>query len=390
MTAPLTGVLVVALESAVSAPFATRQLADLGAEVLKVERTGEGDFARHYDTSMGGTSAFFVWANRAKQSIELNLKDPADKVIFDELVAGTDVFIQNLSPAAAGRLGVQADQLRENRPELIACDISGYGTGGPRTDDKAYDLAIQAEGGAIALTGTPEQPCKVGFSIADIASGMYAFSSILAALYRREVTGEGASIEVSMLESLAEWTAAPTYNSVGNDRSVSRSGHRHSMIAPYGMYELDDGSTVLIGVQANREFVAFAKGVLLKPSLPIDPRFAENADRVANIDALEEIIRETFAATPAAEILSRLAEHRVTHSRVRDPLSLWKHEQLRARDRFMTLMTPTGSTQSYKPPFNISGLPLPEATVPALGADATGLADRLRRRGSTDDVHREL
>ncbi len=381
MTAPLTGVLVVALESAVSAPFATRQLADLGAEVLKVEVPGQGDFARHYDSSMGGSSAFFVWANRAKQSIELNLKDPADRLVFDELVAGADVFIQNLSPAAAGRLGVQADQLRENRPDLIACDISGYGVGGPRTDDKAYDLAIQAEGGAIALTGTPEQPCKVGFSIADIASGMYAFSSILAALYRRMATGEGASIEVSMLESLAEWTAAPTYNSVGIGRSVARSGHRHSMIAPYGMYELDDGSTVLIGVQANREFVALAEGVLLDPTLPDDPRFAENADRVDNIEVLEEIIRAVFAATPAEEILSRLAESRITHSRVRDPLSLWDHEQLRARDRFMTVTTPTGSTETYRPPFNMNGLPLPEAAVPALGVDTAGLAERLRKRG---------
>ena len=215
MSAPLEGVIVVALEAAVAAPFATRQLADLGARVLKVERPGEGDFARDYDSAMGGTSAFFVWANRGKQSIELDLKDPDDRAQFDRLVAGADVFVQNLSPAAARRAGILADQLRAKHPGLIACDVSGYGLGGPRADDKAYDLAVQAEGGAVALTGTAEQACKVGFSVADIAAAMYAFSSILAALYRRQATGEGASIEVSMLESVAEWTAAPTYAAVG-------------------------------------------------------------------------------------------------------------------------------------------------------------------------------
>ena len=236
MARPLDGVLVVALEQAVAAPFATRQLADLGAEVLKVERKGEGDFARGYDTAMGGTSAFFVWANRGKQSIELDLKDETDRATLDQLIAGADVFIQNMSPSAAERMGILAEQLRAVRPELIACDISGYGLGGPRTDDKAYDLAIQAEGGAISLTGTPDQANKVGFSVADISSAMYAFSSILAALYRKQATGEGASVEVSMLESLAEWTAAPTYNAVGNGVVPTRSGHRHTMIAPYGLY----------------------------------------------------------------------------------------------------------------------------------------------------------
>jgi len=239
MSRPLDGVLVVALEQAVAAPFATRQLADLGAEVLKVERKGEGDFARGYDSAMGGTSSFFVWANRGKQSIELDLKDPIDRATFDSLIAGADVFIQNLSPSAAERMGVLADQLRADNPTLIACDISGYGLGGPRTDDKAYDLAIQAEAGAIALTGTAQQSSKVGFSVADISSAMYAFSSILAALYRKQATGEGASVEVSMLESLAEWTAAPIYNAVGNGAVPPRSGHRHTMIAPYGLYGLD-------------------------------------------------------------------------------------------------------------------------------------------------------
>ena len=382
MSRPLDGVLIVALEQAVAAPFATRQLADLGAEVLKVERKGEGDFARGYDSAMGGTSAFFVWANRGKQSIELDLKDPKDRATFDQLIAGADVFIQNLSPSAAGRMGVLADQLRADNPGLIACDISGYGLGGPRTDDKAYDLAIQAEGGAISLTGTPEQANKVGFSIADIASAMYAFSSILAALYRKQATGEGASVEVSMLESLAEWTAAPTYNAVGNGRVPQRSGHRHTMIAPYGLYGLADGSDVLVGVQSNRDWAAFAEHVLLDPDLIADVRFADNVDRITNVADLEGIIGESFMAVPAEEILERLRNGKVTHSQVRDPLALWRHEQLHARDRFMTVSTPTGEAEVYKPPFNISGLGGPDPQVPALGADATGLVQRLLDRGA--------
>ena len=381
MARPLEGVLVVALEQAVAAPFATRQLADLGAEVLKVERKGEGDFARGYDTAMGGTSAFFVWANRGKQSIELDVKDPADRTTFDQLVAGADVFIQNLSPSAAGRMGVLADQLREKHPNLIACDVSGYGLGGPRTDDKAYDLAIQAEGGAIALTGTADQAVKVGFSIADISSAMYAFSSILAALYRKQATGEGASIEVSMLESVAEWTAAPTYNAVGNDLVPPRSGHRHTMIAPYGLYGMADGTDVLVGVQSNRDWAAFAEHVLLDTALITDERFADNVDRITNITDLETIIDAAFMAVSSEEILARLKTGGVTHSQVRGPLALWQHEQLRARDRFMSVTTPTGDAEVYKPPFNISDVDGPATHVPDLGEANAGLAERLLARG---------
>ncbi len=380
MSAPLEGVIVVALEAAVAAPFATRQLADLGARVLKVERPGEGDFARHYDSAMGGTSAFFVWANRGKQSIELDLKDPEDRAVFDRLVAGADVFVQNLSPAAARRAGILADQLRAELPGLIACDISGYGLGGPRTDDKAYDLAVQAEGGAVALTGTAEQACKVGFSIADISAAMYALSSILAALYRRQDTGEGASIEVSMLESVAEWTAAPTYAAVGNGFVPERSGHRHTMIAPYGMYPMSDGELVMIGVQSNRDWADFAEHVLQDRALIDDPRFVDNSDRIANIDDLEALISAAFASVPAEELIGRLRAGRVAHSFVRDPLVLWQHDQLRARDRFMQVTTPTGSAEVYKPPFNLSNAGIPDATVPALGDHDPDLLAELEAR----------
>ena len=380
MSAPLEGVIVVALEAAVAAPFATRQLADLGARVLKVERPGEGDFARHYDSAMGGTSAFFVWANRGKQSIELDLKDSEDRAVFDRLVAGADVFVQNLSPAAARRAGILADQLRARLPGLIACDVSGYGLGGPRTDDKAYDLAVQAEAGAVALTGTAEQACKVGFSIADISAAMYALSSILAALYRRQDTGEGASIEVSMLESVAEWTAAPTYAAVGNGFVPERSGHRHTMIAPYGMYPMSDGELVMIGVQSNRDWADFAEHVLQDRALIDDPRFVDNSDRIANIDDLEALISAAFASVPAEELIGRLRAGRVAHSFVRDPLVLWQHDQLRARDRFMQVTTPTGSAEVYKPPFNLSNAGIPDATVPALGDHDPDLLAELEAR----------
>ena len=382
MSTPLDGVIVVALEAAVAAPFATRQLADLGARVLKVERPGEGDFARHYDSTVDGTSAFFVWANRGKQSIELDLKDPGDRAAFDRLVAGADVFVQNLSPAAARRAGLLADQLRERRPDLIACDISGYGLGGPRTDDKAYDLAVQAEGGAVALTGTAEQACKVGFSIADISAAMYALTSILAALHRRQATGEGASIEVSMLECVAEWTAAPTYAAVGKGSVPARSGHRHTMIAPYGMYPMSDGELVMVAVQSNRDWADFATQVLHDPALIDDPRFADNSDRIAHIDDLEALITSVFTSVSPEELMQRLRAGRVAHSFVRDPLALWQHDQLRARDRFMRVTTPTGSAEVYKPPFNLSNADTPDTTVPALGDHDKSLIAELEARAA--------
>ena len=379
MTAPLDGVVVVALEQAVAAPFASRHLADLGATVVKVERPGVGDFARSYDTNMAGQSTFFVWANRGKQSVALDLKDAGDRATFDALVAGADVFIQNLSSAAARRAGVLADQLTESHPTLIACDISGYGTGGPRTDDKAYDLAIQAEAGAMALTGSAEEMSKIGFSVADICAGMYAFSSILAALYRRSVTGEGAAISLSMLECLTEWTSVHVYNAA-NGVSVERAGHRHASIAPYGSYELSDGSSVLVAVQSNPEWVSFAEHVLGDARIATDPRFVDNADRIANVADLEVEIRRTFGAVDPDEIVARLERGRVAWARARMPIEVWVHEQHAARDRFMPVDVPGGRTTMFRPPFNISGVPAPPGGVPALDDhDAGVIADIIAR-----------
>lgn len=380
MSAPLAGIVVVTLEQAVSAPLCTRHLADLGATVLKVEQPGGGDLARHYDANMSGQSTYFVWANRGKQSVALDLKDPEQRALFDSLVAGADVFVQNLSPAAAGRAGVLARQLHAAHPALIACDVSGYGLDGPRTDDKAYDLAIQAEAGVIQLTGSPDGPAKVGISVADISAAMYALSSILAAVVRRERTGEGGAIEISMLETLVEWASPQIYTAANTGRSPARSSRRHPMIAPYGTFELADGRTVLIAIQAQHEWVAFATEVLGRSELATDPRFATNPDRARHVDALEAEIRAAFASVAADEVVRRLTSARIAHSWVRDPLSVWAHEQLAARDRYVDVDTPTGSARTFRPPFNLSDAPPATPTVPSVGEHDPAVIERLLTR----------
>lgn len=380
MSAPLDGIIVLAVEQAIAAPFCTRQLVDLGARVLKIERPGTGDFARDYDSAVEGSSAFFVWANRGKDSLELDLKDPDDRARFEGLLAGADVFVENLAPAGAERAGLLAHQVRQRHPSIVACGISGYGLDGPRTDDKAYDLAIQAEAGAISLTGSPDEPSKVGFSVADIASGMYALSSVLAALYRRQATGDGATIELSMLECLAEWTAAPTYGAVGRGAAPTRAGHRHAMISPYGIYPLADGREILIAVQNQTEWEALVSDALGMPELVTDERFATNEGRITNIDDFEPVLRAGLASAPADEMLERLRTARIAFSRVNDPLTLWQHEQLRARDRFIETQLPTGRAETYRAPFNIDGVPDPAAVVPALGEHDPALLAELERR----------
>jgi crotonobetainyl-CoA:carnitine CoA-transferase CaiB-like acyl-CoA transferase len=349
--------------------------------VLKIERPGVGDFSRSYDTKMNGASTFFVWANRGKQSIELDLNVPGDRATLDALVAGTDVFVQNLSASAGERAGLAAAHLHRIHPRLIACEITGYGRGGPRTDDKAYDLSIQAEGGAMALTGSADQISKVGFSAADISAAMYALSSILAALYRRSATGEGAAISLSMLECLTEWTAPAVYSAAHTGVVPGRVGHRHALIAPYGLYELGDGTAVMIAVQSNPEWVSFASIVLGDDGLAADPRFTDNEDRVFNVDDLEERIVAAFSGIDSAEVERRLRAARVAWARVRDPLAVWEHEQLAARGRKMEIEHPSGTATMLRPPFNISESPDPSQDVPSLGEHDAALVARLRRRG---------
>ena len=380
MSAPLEGVVVVTLENAVSAPFTTRHLADLGARVLKVERPPHGDFARHYDSRLAGSSTYFVWGNRGKDSIVLDLRDPPQRERFDELVAGADVFVQNLSPGAARRAGVLAEQLVARHPHLVACDISGYGTDGPRADDKAYDLIVQAESGAVALTGDPDRMSKVGFSVADICAGMYALSAILAALHRRARTGEGAAISLSMLECLAEWTAPQTYASVADGAPPARSARRHSLIAPYGLFELADSTVIMLAVQSNAEWAALAGDVMERPELATDPRFAENADRVTNVDELESELSTALAAEAAPVVLEKLRRARIAFGRVNGPLEVANHEQLRARGRFADVDLPAGRTTVLRPPFNISAGGEPRARVPALGEHDPALVTELLER----------
>jgi crotonobetainyl-CoA:carnitine CoA-transferase CaiB-like acyl-CoA transferase len=380
MTAPLDGVVVVALEHAVAAPLASRHLADLGATVLKVERPGVGDFARQYDSKMNGESTYFVWANRGKQSIELDLADTADRATFDALVAGADVFIQNLSAAAGDRARVGAAHLHATHPHLIACEITGYGRGGPRTDDKAYDLAIQAEAGAIALTGEVDRMSKVGFSAADISAAMYALSSILAALYRRNVTGAGASISLSMLECLAEWTAPAVYSAVHTGVVPPRVGHRHALIAPYGLYDVGNEGAVLVAVQSNPEWASFAAVVLGNASLADDQWFVDNESRIANVEALEAEIADTFGHLTIAEAGRRLDQGRIAWARVRDPIEVWNHEQLAARNRFMSVEHPSGEATTYRPPFNIDAVPAPPSRVPGVGHHDPAVVEELLRR----------
>jgi crotonobetainyl-CoA:carnitine CoA-transferase CaiB-like acyl-CoA transferase len=373
---------VVALEQAIAAPFATRQLADLGATVIKVEPPA-GDLARHYDAAMGGQSVNFAWANRGKQSVVLDLHEASDRSLLDSMIAGADVFIHNVAPATARALSITAAELADRHPALVACEISGYGPGGPRSDDKAYDLAIQAEAGAFSVTGSDEMS-KVGFSVADIGAAMYALSGILAALVRRDRTGRGAAVSVSMLDSLVEWMSAPLYAAVHGPGQAPRTGRRHHSIAPYGTFALADGSAVLIAVQRDVEWRSMAGTVLREPSLADDARFATNAARIANVDELESIIRRTLAALPADQARERLAAGHIATARINDLRGVWEHEQLRARHRFHAVPTPTGEVEMLDAPFDISGWTPPRSVVPGLDEHDATLLARVKDRGQRD------
>ncbi len=378
---PLAGVVVVSVEQAISAPFASRHLADLGATVIKVERR-EGDLARHYDNVVKGNSAFFVWANRGKQSVAADLSSTDDQSMLAELIAGADVFLHNISEDAAKRRGLGAYELHEQHPQLIACEISGYGRGGPRSGDKAYDLAIQAEAGVFSVNGGREMS-KTGFSVADISSGMYALTSILAALVRREQTGEGAAIVVSMLDSLAEWVSAPLYAAVYGSGQAPRTGRRHHAIAPYGTFELADGRSILIAVQSDGEWRLMAEHLLLQSGLGKDPRFLTNTDRLRNVEELEGIIGGITSSLPVEECLERLAAGRTAFSWVNDLAAVWKHEQLRARGRFHEVETEYGPVELLDPPFMISDSPTPVGAVPGINEHDEETVQRIRDRGRT-------
>ena len=367
MARPLDGVTVVALEQAVAAPFATRQLADLGARVVKVERPGVGDFARGYDAAVKGLSSHFVWLNRSKESLTLDLKRPEARGVLAKLIDGADVFVQNLAPGAAGRLGLDAAALRARRPRLVVCDVSGYGAGGPFRDKKAYDLLVQAEAGLVSITGTADEVVKSAISVADVAAGMYAYSGVLTALFRRERSGEGASIEVSMLEALGEWMGFPLYYTLYGGRPPARSGARHAAIAPYGPFEGADGETVFLGLQNEREWVRFCAEVLGRPELAADPRFDANAKRVANRDALEAAIRGVFAKLTAGQIVARLDAAGIANGRMNSVAQFAAHPQLRARGRWREAPSSAGPLRALLPPATLDGAEPRMDAVPEVG-----------------------
>ena len=364
---PLEGVTVVALEQVIAGPFATRQLADLGARVIKIERPGTGDAARAYDTTVNGLSSHFVWTNRSKESLTLDVKNPRAGTVLQRLIEHADVFVQNLAPGAAERLGLGAHTLRERKPALIWCGISGYGPSGPYAEKKAYDLLVQCEAGMLSVTGTPDAPSKAGIPVADIAAGMYAFSSILAALIRRQRTGEGATLDITMFEALGEWMGFPAYFTAYGGTAPPRSGAHHATIAPYGPFNTADGENVFLSVQNEREFARFCERVLGNGALATDPRFANGPARLAHRPALHAEVERVFSRLTAAQALERLESAGIANARLNTMQQFWAHPQLDARSRRAQVSSPGGTIEALKPPFNLSGCEPRMDAVPALG-----------------------
>ncbi|WP_293441529.1 CaiB/BaiF CoA-transferase family protein [Planktotalea sp.] len=373
---PLDGIKVIALEHAIAAPFATRQLADLGARVIKIERPGKGDFARSYDTRARGMSSHFVWTNRSKESLTLDLKSPEGIDVLGKLIEGADVLVQNLAPGAADRMGLGFETLHEIHSELIVCNISGYGPDGPETDRKAYDLLVQAEAGFLSITGTDAKPSKAGISVADIAAGMYAYTNILAALLQRSKTGLGVEINISMLEALAEWIGYPMYYATDGAEPPARAGAAHATIFPYGPFIAGDGKEVMLGLQNDREWAVFCRDILDAPALETDPRFESNHARAANKLDLTAIIMAAFSKWNAEEVIVRLSAAGIANARMNDMAGLWAHPQLRARNRWREVSTPIGPMPALLPPGGVGAAPRMDS-IPALGEHSRAILEEL-------------
>ncbi|MBA1272690.1 CaiB/BaiF CoA transferase family protein [Stutzerimonas azotifigens] len=376
---PLDGITVISLEHAIAAPFCTRQLADLGARVIKVERPGAGDFARGYDERVNGLASHFVWTNRSKESLTLDLKQDAATQVLEQLLVDADVLVQNLAPGAAARMGLSFEALHERFPKLIVCDISGYGEGGPYEQKKAYDLLIQSEGGFLSVTGGPgeDEMAKAGCSIADIAAGMYAYTGILSALMLRMRTGEGSRIDVSMLESLVEWMGYPLYYAYEGATPPPRAGAAHATIYPYGPFPTGGGGTVMLGLQNEREWVLFCEKVLLQPQLAEDERFSSNARRSEHREALRAIIVERFASLSAEEVIARLDSAPIANAHVNDMAGVWAHPQLKARQRWSEVGSPAGPLPALLPPGRNAAFAPRMDPVPALGEHSSQLLAEL-------------
>lgn len=364
---PLDGITVVSLEHAIAAPFCTRQLADMGARVIKIERPGGGDFARGYDERVRGLSSHFVWTNRSKESLTLDLKREEAGGVMERLLETADVLVQNLAPGAAARLRLSFDALHKKYPRLIVCDISGYGEGGPYQDKKAYDLLIQSESGFLSVTGTRDDPVKAGCSIADIAAGMYAYSAILNALLLRQKTGLGSRLDVSMLESMVEWMGFPMYYAFDGATPPVRAGAAHASIYPYGPFPVGDGATIMLGLQNEREWRVFCAQVLRQAELAEDPRFISNSLRTANRDDLRALIVAAFADLSIEQVTQRLEDAQIANARVNDMAGVWAHPQLQARGRWSQVDSPAGELPALLPPASSNAFAPRMAAVPAVG-----------------------
>ncbi len=364
---PLSGLTVVTLEQAVAAPICSRQLAEQGARVIKIERPEVGDFARGYDQKVLGQSGYFLWLNRNKESLTLDVKKDAAKQILTKLIANADVFIQNLAPGAAKRLGLGADELMAKHPRLIVCDISGYGDSGPYAKKKAYDLLVQSESGVLAITGTRESPAKVGVSMTDIGTGMYAYSGILGALYHRERTGKGARIEVTMFEAMVEWMNQPLMWEHFGGTPMQRAGTDHAIIVPYGRFTAGDGKDVMFGIQNEREWASFCAKVLEQPELATDPLYNNNSKRLAAREALIALINQSFSTLTAEQVVARLDAADIANARLNTPMEVWDHPQLKARKRWREVATPAGRVAALLPPVTTSGYEVRMDAVPAVG-----------------------
>jgi len=377
MMRPLEGVTVVALEQVIAGPFCTRQLAELGARVIKIERPAGGDAARGYDRTVQGESSHFVWVNRSKESLALDVKHPEAKPILDALVARADVFLQNLAPGAVERLGLGAAELRKRHPRLIWCGISGYGPAGPYAAKKAYDLLVQCEAGLLSVTGTEDAPAKAGIPVADIAAGMYALSSILAALLRRAATGEGATLDITMFEALGEWMGFPAYFAHYGGTPPPRRGAYHATIVPYGPFHAGDGGIVFLSIQNDREFARFCAHVLGEAALARDPRFTTGPARYANREAVHAEIERVFSTLSAEQVIARLEAAEIANARLNDMAEFWAHPQLAARARWTRIGSPGGEIDALKPPFNLSGFEPRMDAVPALGGHSAAILGEL-------------
>lgn len=374
---PLEGVTVIAIEQAVAVPFATRQLADLGARVIKIERPEVGDFARNYDTTVKGMSSHFVWINRSKESITLDLKTEKGKEVLDRLLEKADVFIQNLAPGAIERMGYDPEALSEQHEKLIICNVSGYGKDGPYEQKKAYDLLVQCEAGLVSVTGSEDTPSKTGISIADIAAGMYSYTGILTALLNREKTGKGTIIDISMLEALGEWMGFPMYYAAYGDEEPKRTGASHATIYPYGPFVCGDGKTVFIGLQNEREWEQFCHTVLQDPTLVSDARFSTNTKRSNHREALKALIENRFNPLKSSDVIDRLEKAKIANARLNTMKDFFQHPQLDARNRWEKVQTPMGEITALKPPATLKNVTPVMNPVPALGEHTESILEEL-------------